>query len=332
MTLARVAALTGVNVIAVPTNCARLPVRVAGGDRAVLLIALLIPLGLAIGYFALALWKAASEKKASPSREALGLGAVVNFFDTLGIGSMAPTMAWFKFRNMVADRLIPSTMLVGLTPPTITQGIIFLILLGVMVDPVLLTGCIIALLAGGIVGAPLAKGAHVRLVQLIVAVALLVAGAFYAVNNLHLMPPGGTASGLPFSLTLFAIAANFAFGVLLNFGVGNYAPSLLMFSMMGMDPRLCFPIMAAGAGLAAAAAGIRHINYGEINLKVVTGMAIGGIPAVFVAAFIVKTMPMEVLRWLVMMIVVYAAVMMLRSALTKGADQRSQVPSGGAVD
>ena len=297
-----------------------------------LLIALLIPLGLALAYFVLALWKAARDKKVSPDHEALALGAVVNFFDTLGIGSMAPTMAWFKFRNLVADRLIPSTMLVGLTPPTVTQGIIFLILLGVMVDPVLLTGCIIALLAGGIVGAPLAKGAHVRLVQLVVAVALLVAGIFYAINNLHMMPPGGTASGLPFNLTLFAIAANFAFGILLNFGVGNYAPSLLMFRMMGMDPRLCFPIMAAGAGLAAAAAGIRHINYGEINLKVVTGMAIGGIPAVFVAAFIVKTMPMEVLRWLVMVIVVYAALMMLKSAFVRAGDHRSSVPTGGAVD
>lgn len=297
-----------------------------------LLIALLIPLGLAMAYFVLALWKATRERMAAPNREALVLGSIVNFFDTLGIGSMAPTMAWFKFRNMVADRLIPSTMLVGLTPPTITQGLIFLVLLGVMVDPVLLTGCIIALLAGGIVGAPLAKGAHVRVVQMVVAVALLIAGVFYALNNLQMMPEGGTAAGLPIDLTILAIAANFGFGVLLNFGVGNYAPSLLMFSMMGMDPRLCFPIMAAGAGLAAAAAGIRHINYGEIDLRIVAGLAIGGIPAVFVAAFIVKTMPMEVLRWLVMVIVVYAAAMMLRSALGGSGDRRPEVPSGGAID
>ena len=304
----------------------------AGGDWAVLLIALLISLGLTLAYFTAVLFRAAREKRAKPSGETLALGAVVNFFDTLGIGSMAPTMSWFKFRKLVADRLIPSTMLVGLTPPTMTQGFIFLVLLGVMVEPVLLTGCIIALLAGGIVGAPLAKGAHVRLVQLIVAVALLVAGIFYAVNNLQMMPEGGTAAGLPIDLTIIAIAANFAFGILLNFGVGNYAPSLLMFSMMGMDPRLCFPIMAAGAGLAAAAAGIRHINYGEIDLKVVIGLAIGGIPAVFVAAFIVKVMPMEVLRWLVMLIVIYAAAMMLKSALSKGGDRRAEVPAGGAID
>ena len=46
---------------------------------------------------------------------------------------------------------------------------------------------------------------------------------------------------------IVAIAANFGFGVLLNFGVGNYAPTLVMLSLMGMDPRLCFPIMAGCA-------------------------------------------------------------------------------------
>ena len=88
--------------------------------------------------------RAGDRARAVPRLEAVVLGAVVNFFDTLGIGSFAPTTAWFKFRKLVPDRLIPQTMLVGLTPPSMLQGIIFLILLGVMVDPVLLVGCVLA--------------------------------------------------------------------------------------------------------------------------------------------------------------------------------------------
>ena len=65
------------------------------------------------------------------------------------------------------------------------------------------------------------------------------------------MPVGGTAGSLPPSLTIVAIAGNFVFGVLLNFGIGHYAPTLVMFSLMGMDPRLAFPIMAGGGALAA---------------------------------------------------------------------------------
>jgi uncharacterized membrane protein YfcA len=280
-----------------------------------MLIALLVPLSLAILVFAFILVRATIAKRAAPSVEAMVVGAIVNFFDTLGIGSFAPTTAWLKFRRLVPDRLIPPTMLVGLTPPSMAESIIFLILLGVLVDPVLLVGCVIALLMGGLLGAPLVARSRVWVVQLVVVIALMLAAAAYAMTNLHLFPGGGTANSLPLSLMVIAIAANFAFGLLLNFGVGNYAPTLVMLSLMGMDPRLCFPIMAGGAALTGAGASIRHIMIGQINLRIVMGLAIGGIPAVLVAAFIVKTMPLELLRWLVIVVVLYAAAVMLRASL-----------------
>jgi uncharacterized membrane protein YfcA len=280
-----------------------------------MLIALLIPLGLAILFFTFFLARAALAEGAAPKLEAVVLGAVVSFFDTLGIGSFAPTTAWLKFRRLVPDRLIPPTMLVGLTPPAMTESVIFLILLGVKVDPILLFGCAIAVLLGGLVGAPLVAQARVWIVQLVVAIGLVLAAIAYAMTNLHLFPGGGTAAGLPLDLTILAIVANFAFGILLNFGVGNYAPTLVTLSLMGMDPRLIFPIMAAGAAVMGAGACVRHIQMGRMDLKVVVGLALGGIPAVLVAAFIVKTMPLELLRWLVIVVVIYAAAVMGRSAM-----------------
>lgn len=279
-----------------------------------MLVALLVPLCLAILFFAVILARAAIAERAVPNIEAVVLGAVVSFFDTLGIGSFAPTTAWMKFRRLVPDRLIPPTMLVGLTPPAMTESVIFLILLGVKVDPVLLFGCAIAVLLGGLVGAPLVAQARVWVVQLVVAIGLVLAAIAYAMTNLHLFPGGGTAASLPFGLTVAAIAANFAFGVLLNFGVGNYAPTLVTLSLMGMDPRLIFPIMAAGAAVMGAGACVRHIQMGRMDLKVVVGLAVGGVPAVIVAAFIVKTMSLELLRWLVIVVVLYAAAVMARSA------------------
>jgi hypothetical protein len=280
-----------------------------------MLIAILVPLALAILLLTVILVRAAIAQKAVPGIEATLLGVVVNFLDTLGIGSFATTTAWFKFRKMVPDRLIPPTLLVGLTPPAMLESVIFLILLGVMVDPVLLFGCAIAVLMGGLVGAPLVVRARVWIVQLTVTIGLVLAAIAYALANLNLMPGGGTASGLPIGLTILAIVANFGFGVLLNFGVGNYAPTLVVLSLMGMDPRLCFPIMATGASLMGAGAGVRHINVGQINLRVVLGLILGGIPAVLVAALIVKKMPIEMLRWLVIVVVLYAAAVMGRAAL-----------------
>lgn len=293
-----------------------------------MLIALLVPLCLAFALFAVIFLRSAMAARAVPTPESLALGVIVNFFDTLGIGSFAPTTAWLKFRRLVPDRLIPQTMLVGLTPPSMLQAVIFLILLGVMVDPVLLAGSVIALLTGGLLGAPLVARSRVWVVQAVVAVALLLAAVMYTLINLQLMPGGGTASSLPLHLMIAAIAANFIFGLLLNFGVGNYAPTLVMLSLMGMDPRLCFPIMAGGAALTGAGASIRHIQMGKIDMRIVLGLAIGGIPAVLVAAFLVKEMPLEMLRWLVIVVVLYAAAVMARSAV-KG--RREHKAEGGTA-
>jgi uncharacterized membrane protein YfcA len=278
------------------------------------LIALLIPLALASLAFTVVLVRAAIAKRAAPRMESIVLGAVTDFFDTLGIGSFAPTMAWFKFRNLVPDRLIPSTMLVGHSLPSILQGFIFLVLLGLLVDPVLIVGCALALMFGGLLGAPLVARAKLWLIQVIVAIALLIAAALYTMSNLQLMPAGGVASSLPLHLTITAIAANFVLGILLNFGIGHYAPSLVMLSLMGLDPRLAFPVMATGGALTIAAAGTRHVLIGQVDLRIALGIVIGGIPAVFAAAFIVKEMPLETLRWMVIIVVLYAAAVMLHAA------------------
>ena len=279
-----------------------------------LLVALLIPLGLTSLVFLLVLGRAAIAQRAIPKPEVLGLGAVVCFFDTLGIGSFAPTTAWFKFRKLVPDRLIPPTMLVGLTPPVLIETAYFLWKLGVKVDPVLLFGSATAVLTGGLVGAPMVARARVWVVQLTVAIGLLLAAIAYTMSNLNWMPVGGTAAGLPPLLTAVAIAASFGFGVLLNFGVGNYAPTLVFLSLLGMDPRLCFPVMASGAALMGTGAGVRHIQFGQMDLKVVIGLALGGIPGVLIAAYIVVSMKLEYLRWLVIVVVVYAAAVMARAA------------------
>ena len=281
-----------------------------------MLTALLIPLALAAIFFAVMLARAALARRAAPRFEAIALGAITNFFDTLGVGSLAPTMAWLKFRRLVPDRLIPRTMLAGHTLPAVAQAGIFLVLLGVLVEPVLLIGCVLATLMGGLLGVSVVIRTKVWVVQLIVGLALILAAIMYALTNLHLMPGGGTATGLPLPLMALVIAANFLFGVLLNFGIGNYAPTLIMLSLLGMDPRLCFPIMAAGSAFTAMGASLRYISIGEIDLRIATGITLGGIPAVLVAAFIVKSMSLEVLRWLVVCVVLYAALVMLKEAVT----------------
>jgi hypothetical protein len=281
----------------------------------VILTLLIVSLSVvALAYGAYLLFCAARAGQIRPNGEALLLGAITNFFDTLGIGSFAPTIAWIRFRQLTPDRLIPLTMLAGYILPAIVQALIFLTLLGVKVDPLLLLPCIVAMVIGGIVGVPVAARAPIRLVQGVVGLALLVAAFFYTLANLGLMPSGGSATTLPAHWAIVAVAVHFLLGVLACFGVGNYAPTLAMLSLMGMDPRLAFPIMASAASFAGVAAAGRSLHLVRLDYRIVLGLGLGAIPAVLVAAFMVKEMPMTTLRWLVVVVVSYAGGTLLLSA------------------
>ncbi|MGH8198308.1 MAG: permease [Steroidobacteraceae bacterium] len=278
----------------------------------VVLLAALAALGIAFTIILISTARRRGELR--PDAESIGLGAITNFFDTLGIGSFATTTAWLKFRKLVPDSFIPATLNVGHALPTIAQSAIFLVILGVHVDPTLLASCIIAAVLGSLIGAPLVVRAPVPLVQAIVGMALLIAAGLYAMSNLDLMPIGGEATALPVAEMYVAIAVHFVLGALMAFGIGLYAPSLIMLSMLGLDPRLAFPIMASACAFLMPTTGFSFMRSDRIDLRIVLGVALGGIPAVLVAAFIVKEMPIVWLRWGVVVVVLYASFLLLRSA------------------
>lgn len=245
--------------------------------------------------------------------EAVGLGAVTNFFDTLGIGSFAPTIAYLRLRRLVPDRFIPATLNVGHCLPTVVQALIFINL--VRVDPRLLVACIASAVAGAVVGTSVVLRLPTRTVQAVIGVALLVAAAVYALTNLGLLPGGGDALSLGGGRAAIAVAAHFALGALMTFGIGLYAPSLILLSLLGLNPIAAFPIMMGACAFLMPVAGLRFLRSEQIDLRVVLGIVAGGIPAVLLAALVVKSLPLEALRWGVVAIVTYAAVMLLRTAV-----------------
>jgi uncharacterized membrane protein YfcA len=251
-----------------------------------------------------------------PGLESIALGAVTNFFDTLGIGSYAPTTAWLKLRGMVPDSFIPVILNAGHGLPTVVEALIFIKL--VQVDPKLLVACIGAAVAGAFVGAPVVVRLPVRAVQGVVGVALVIASALYAMTNLHMMPGGGAALALPAGPFAVAVVAYFVLGALMTAGIGLYGPSLIMLSLMGMDPKASFPIMMGACAFLMPVSGLGFLRSRRIDLKVVIGLAVGGVPAVLLAALVVKSLPLTAIRWGVVVVVLYAAIVLLRSAMRPG--------------
>jgi uncharacterized membrane protein YfcA len=268
---------------------------------------------LALVFLGFLVRKALKRGHLAPNLESVGLGAVTNFFDTLGIGSFAPTTAYLKLRKLVPDSFIPATLNTGHALPTMVQAFVFINL--VRVDPVLLVACIAAAVAGAVVGAPIVVRLPVRAVQAIVGLALLIASGLYALSNLGLMPAGGQGLSLQGPMFALAVGAHFVMGALMTFGIGLYAPSLILLSLLGLNPTAAFPIMMGACAFLMPVGGIRFMAAERIDLRVVIGLAIGGAPAVLVAAFVVKSLPLQALRWGVVVVVLYAALLLLYSAL-----------------
>ena len=255
-----------------------------------------------------------SEARAAgfPNPIQLLIGFVTNFFDTLGIGSYAPTTAVFKFFKIVSDRLIPGTLNVGHTLPTITQAFIYTTIIEVdMTTLILMIG---AAVAGSWLGAGIVAGWSKRKVQIGMGVALLVAAALFTWKNLG---GDGAAVGtlnLTGAKLALGLIGNFFLGALMTLGIGMYAPCMILVSLLGMQASAAFPIMMGSCAFLMPVASARFIQKQAYSFKPALGLALGGIPAVLIAAFIVKSLPLTTMRWLVVVVVTIAATMMLRSA------------------
>lgn len=263
--------------------------------------------------------KAHAEGRVADDPPATGFHSVVGFvmcfFDTLGIGNFATTTSMFKFRHSVRDEWIPGTLNVAYALPTVAQAFIYTKI--VPVDFITLVAMIAASILGAWLGAGVVAGWPRRSIQIGMGGALLAAAAIMLMKQLKVGPSGSDAVGLTGALLVAGIIGNFALGALMTLGIGLYAPCLILVSLLGMNERTGFPIMMGSCAFLMPIAGMRFIKQGSYSLRASVVLALAGIPAVLIAAFIVKEMSLTAVRWLVVVVVVYTALTMLRSAFVE---------------
>ncbi len=248
----------------------------------------------------------------APWAPLLGIGFLANFFDTLGIGSFAPTTSVYKLGKLVDDRIIPGTLNVGHSLPTIVEAFIFITI--VEVAPLTLLLMMFASTMGAVLGAGVVAKLPVNKIRIGLGGALLLLAVAMLAGLLNLFPSGGAALGLTGWKLIVAVTANFALGSLMTIGIGIYAPCMALVFALGMNPRAAFPIMMGSAALLMPWCGLRFINEGSYDPKAAFGLTALGVFAVPIAAYIVKSLPITSLKWVVVVVIIYASVMMFRSA------------------
>jgi uncharacterized membrane protein YfcA len=274
-----------------------------------------------VGVVFLAVWVPAllrtKNERVAPNLWELFVGFVTDFLDTLGIGSFATTTSLYRSRRTIDDRLLPGTLNVGHTLPTILQAYIFI--KNVEVEMTTLVAMIVAAVAGSLTGAPFVARWPRRKVQIGLGAALLVLVSVLVYRQLWTEPKAGTI-GLSGGLFAFGVAANFVLGALMTIGVGLYAPCLVLVSMLGMNPAAGFPIMMGSCAFLMPLASVPFIRQGSFSPRATLGLTLAGLPAVWIAANYVSGLDLRWLQWLVAIVVVYTAITLLRAAAREKKD------------
>ena len=245
------------------------------------------------------------------------IGLITDFFDTLGVGCFAPTMFAFKITGSMPkdekgrdrDDLVPGTLNVGHSLPVITEALLFLDF--VAVEPLTLVGLLAAACLGGWLGAGWVSGWKVNTVRISLAVCLLATAVVVIMKLLGIGPYGGENQallGLRGIKLIVAIVINFVLGMLMNLGFGLYAPCMGMLLALGMDVGAIFPIMMGSTAIQMPFSSTIFIKEGKYDPKAAVMLGIFGIIGVFLAYFLVKSMDVTYLLYIVIFVMIYTAV------------------------
>ncbi len=261
-----------------------------------------------------------------PNAKETVTGFITDFLDTLGIGSFATTTALCRFWRMVPDEQLPATLNMAHTLPTIAQALVFIGL--IPVEPLTLLSMIAAAGVGAWWGSGVSQRLPKRYIQLTMGLALATAAVIMSLSFWGVLPSGGNELGLSGAKLLVAVLGNFVLGVLMTMGIGLYAPCMILVSVLGMNPLAAFPIMMGSCAFLMPLSSMRFARGDRWQPSVVVGMVLAGVPAVLLAAFVVRSLPLEILRGVVIAVVLYVAFSLWRDAMRPFAPTSAADPIG----
>lgn len=270
-----------------------------------------------------------TRKASLPGLRDCAIGLITLFLDTLGIGAFATTTGFFKLWNLVPDEDIPGTLNVGIALPSVVEAFIYMSI--VDVDIKTLAPMIAAATIGSWFGAGIVSRWPRRKIQIGMGITLLVTAGFLLMSQLHLLPVGGSLLALTGWKLVVALLANLLLGALMTLGIGFFAPCMMVIYLLGMSPRAAFPIMMGSVAFLGTVGSIRFITTHRYRWRSAIGMTAGGIPGVLLAAYLVRSLPLFWLRWMVFCVMIYTAMMMLWSAIKERRKPAKQA-SAAAVE
>ncbi|PHV56654.1 sulfite exporter TauE/SafE family protein [Streptococcus macedonicus] len=248
----------------------------------------------------------------------LWIGYVTDLLDTLGIGTFATSTALFKATKLVEDdKKIPATLSTAHIIPVLIEALCFITIVEVNLTTLFVMA--MASFLGAFVGTRITKNWNTRQVQRVLGILLIVA-AFIMFYRLIANPGASiseSAHGLYGIWILVGAMFNFMIGILMTMGLGNYAPELIFFSMLGINPSVALPVMMLDAAVIMSASTTDFIKSGRVNWPGVLGIIIGGSFGVLTAAFFLSKLDINHFKILIVFIALFTGTSLLRSSAIK---------------
>lgn len=244
------------------------------------------------------------------------IGFITDFLDTLGIGSYLTTTALFRATHYLDDdRHLPGTLNVGHTLALLTEALFFIT--AVQVDALTLGSMVLSATIGAQIGSTIVSRFDRKLILRTIAIAMFLTSFLMLTRITGLVDSlgaGNTAMGLSGLPLLIGIIGNFILGVLMAAGVGLYAPCMVMVYLLGMNPLAAFPIMMTSCAALTPVISVTFIKNESYHKKGLGWFIIGGVLGVIIAATLVKSMSLDVLSWIIVLVGFFTAFTLLRAS------------------
>lgn len=250
------------------------------------------------------------------------LGTVINFFDALGIGSFAVATGVFKIGKIIDDKLIPGTLNVATTTSLIAEAFIYMSI--VQVDPLTLLLTIICAMLGAYVGASIVTKLPKKKIQIGMGSALIIVAILMILGMVGMLSMNGSAIGLRGFKLFIACVVCFILGMTNCIGIGMFAPTMAMAALLGLSPIIAYPIMTGGSAFLQPIASYKFIKENSYNRKLSIVWTVCGVIGVLIAGFLVKSLPIAILKMVVIVVVIYTSISMFVSALKKPAKSNAE--------
>ena len=247
---------------------------------------------------------------------------VIFLLSTFGVSDFAIGASLYPRLKWVDDKKLPGTLNTACVIPVAVMALAYISSINVGYATLIIA--IVAQVVGAYVSPRFVVKLPVNIIKRFVAAGLLIAAALILAGKFNIYPTGGDATSLTgFKLVLLGVLS-LVYGALNNIGIGSYALTMATVYALGLNPGVAFPIMMGACTFSVPVGSMQFVKLDSYSRKITLFASTAGVVGVLVAAFVVKSLDVSALQWLVAAVILYSAVTMLLSTRKKAAAAKTE--------